>query len=139
MKHNDVYVYDHSEPSNCEAWKRLPLDFQEYITSKHNYLRNIVFECLENSKYNPIFTSGFRSHAVNKSVGGVSDSLHLYGLAVDFILVDKMWGNDISPVMYPEIARVCFSDLIRITNLMPNQIPVTLIVEKTHFHLQLER
>jgi len=34
-------------------------------------------------------TSDYRSPEHNKNVGGVSDSAHLYGLAVDFYITDK--------------------------------------------------
>lgn len=111
-----VFVYDDSESSNIEAFKRLPVFFQEYITSKHALLRNkIVHACrMQDKKFR--FTSGFRSHEVNAKVGGVEDSLHLFGLAIDFVSegfdcekANKLWND------------------------------ATFINEKSHIHCQFKR
>lgn len=124
----DIYVYDDSEPSNCEAFKRLPSLFQQYITDKHCELRNYVYSITKNTKYKPLFTSGFRSPAVNKKVGGVSDSLHLYGLAIDFVLMSNLGNTLISATLY--------KDLFKNTEI-DNKYQI--IFEKTHVHLQFNR
>lgn len=124
----DIYVYDDSEPSNCEAFKRLPSFYQQYITDKHCELRNYVFSVFKNTKYKPLFTSGFRSSAVNKKVGGVSDSLHLYGLAIDFVLMSNLGNTLISATLYKDLLKN-----IEIDN------KYQIIFEKTHVHLQFNR
>lgn len=123
----DIFVYDDSEPSNCEAFKRLPVFFQEYITAKHADLRNFAFHILEKIGYKPIFTSGFRSVLVNKNVGGVSDSLHIHGLAVDLILID-IYNNLVDTRLYSDIVK----------RLGPSD-EFQFIPEKTHIHLQFTR
>lgn len=80
-----VFVYDDSEPNNKQAFDRLPVFFQEFITSKHAQLRNRIVHCCRLQNCNFKFTSGFRSPTVNEKVGGVKDSLHLHGLAIDFV------------------------------------------------------
>lgn len=127
----DIFVFDKSEPSNCEAWKKLPSFFQEYITAKHENLRNYVFQLTKNTPYKPLFTSGFRSVRVNKMCGGVQDSLHIFGLAVDFVLVDK-FNRIVSASKYKDI-------FLNFFNVLDNHSDFTLIVERTHFHLQYNR
>lgn len=129
---DDIFVYDSNEVSNTEAFRRLPSFYQEYITAKHVTLRNYVFSSLKNSDYKPVFTSGFRSYSVNKYYKGVEDSLHLHGLAVDFILLDK-FDNIVSTTLYNDIKQKYF-----ISN---NDFSkdFTLIVENSHFHLQYKR
>lgn len=75
--------------SNKEAFERLPVSLRYFIHSQQNLLvdkvvrkvRSIYGEdglkCLRK-------TSGFRSIQTNRRVGGVADSLHLFGCAVDF-------------------------------------------------------
>lgn len=123
----DVFVYDSSEPSNCEAFKRLPAFFQDYITDLHMQLRNEAYRILP-KEFKPIFTSGFRSIAVNKAVGGVSDSLHVHGLAVDFVLENR-WKQLIPANSYKELVK-SFSHV---------RDEFTLIIENSHFHLQFKR
>lgn len=123
----DIFVYDDSEPSNCEAFKRLPPFYQDYITAKHADLRNFAFHILEKYGYKPIFTSGFRSVYVNKKVGGVSDSLHIHGLAVDLILID-IYNSLVDIKLYPQIIK-------KIGSFDEFQ----LFAEKNHIHLQFSR
>ena len=126
-----MYVYDNSEPSNCEAWKRLPSFYQEFITNMHNDLVNCAVDIFKD-KYCVEVTSGFRSPAVNKRVGGVADSLHLHGLAIDFILLKKdRWLSKVDLTM--TIDREFLSKL----NYDKNRY--TLIFETNHFHLQFNR
>lgn len=82
----------------------------------------------------PIFTSGFRSFAVNKKVGGVSDSLHLYGLAVDFIILNSK-NVIISTDEYKNYAQEFKKYDTK--NFIFNDY--TLIVEKSHFHFSFKR
>lgn len=135
-----ILVYDRSEPSNAEAFKRLPAFYQCFITDKINFLKAIVYEAFSgNCKYRPIFTSGFRSYSVNKACGGVSDSLHLFGLAVDFVLVGKDWGEDIKPSLYYDICKDIFQPVIRVHNMQHEDNRVQQIIEKTHIHFQYDR
>lgn len=124
----DIYVFDCSEPSNCEAFKRLPAFFQQYITDKHCELRNYVYSITKNTKYKPLFTSGFRSYSVNKKIGGVSDSLHLFGLAIDFVLISNFGNSLISATLY--------KDLLQNINI---DSKYQIIFENTHVHLQFNR
>lgn len=84
------FLYDSSEPSNCEAWKRLPLFFQDYITRLQCSMQLQIKKALENEFRLIKFTSAFRSPFINKKCGGVSDSLHLHGLAVDFVFLKPL-------------------------------------------------
>lgn len=120
---DDVFMYDDDEPSNCEAWKRLPSFYQSYLVEKHTELREYVSKKLTNYKF--LVTSGFRSFSVNKNAGGVSDSLHLHGLAIDIIVLDKY--NNILSDQYESIKNLLNSD------------KYTCINEKTHLHLQFNR
>lgn len=58
------------------------------INSMDNLLELVVY-CLQPIrdliKVPMIITSGFRSQQVNRLVGGVANSQHLYGQAVDFV------------------------------------------------------
>lgn len=111
-----MFVYDDTEQDNITAFRRLPVFFQEYITGKHAVLRNkIVSACRQQNKQFK-FTSGFRSPAVNAKVGGVVDSLHLHGLAVDFVSA----GFDC------DVANKLFDDIVFIN-------------EKNHIHCQFKR
>lgn len=72
------------------------------INSMDNLLELIVF-CLQPVrdliKKPMIITSGFRNSTVNKLVGGVSNSQHLYGQAVDFVV------NGMTPVQIVDIIK----------------------------------
>lgn len=128
----DVYVFDNSEPSNCEAFKNLPAFFQAFITDKHNDLRNVAINILEDTKFKPLFTSGFRSFSVNKKVGGTVQSLHLHGLAVDFVVMTKFGETIIDTKNVEKLVNDKFK-------LLKNKYAYTLITEKSHFHLQFNR
>ena len=68
-----------------------------------------------------IVNSGYRSPAVNKAVGGASNSSHMYGLAAD------IWVKGLSPVQlaaYIDSSDIAFDKLI---------------VEPTWVHLQVAR
>lgn len=85
---------------------------------------------LENvpNEYSYVKTSDYRSPEHNKSVGGVSNSAHLYGLAIDFYIVDKN-GNFIGQAKQSEI----FNKYIK-----PNW-PGFALDEKDHIHINLDR
>lgn len=72
------------------------------INSMDNLLELIVF-CLQPArdliKKPMIITSGFRNSTVNKLVGGVSNSQHLYGQAVDFVV------NGMTPAQIVDIIK----------------------------------
>lgn len=131
---DDIFIFDDSEPSNCEAWKRLPCFFQDFIATKHVLLRDAVFALCKPLKIKPIFTSGFRSQAVNKACGGVADSLHLCGLAVDFIIATE-FNTLISKDLYIKYLNAFkdYPDNMRILQ------DFVLLAEKTHFHFSFRR
>lgn len=111
-----MFVYDDKEPENIRCFKRLPVFFQEFITGRHASLRNkVVYACRQQGKQFK-FTSGYRAPSVNQQIGGVIDSLHLYGLAIDFV----------SDGFDCEIANKLFNDVL-------------FIDEKNHVHCQYRR
>ena len=124
---HDIFIYDTDEPSNCEVWKRLPIFLQDFITTKHIILRNVVFDFLKPSGLKPVFTSGFRSPVVNKNVGGVSDSLHLHGLALDFIPLSQCNVIKLDKNLEEQFKKLPIKD------------NYTLIFENTHYHIQFKR
>ena len=83
---------------------------------------------------NLFFTSGFRSISINRQYGGVQDSLHLHGLAIDFVLVDK-YKNIVPCKSYKRIFREFLKDFYE----KELSDKYTLIPENTHFHLQFKR
>lgn len=113
-----MFVYDDSEPSNISAFKRLPVFFQDYITGRHCVLRNAIVSACRKQNLSFRFTSGFRSPEVNAKVGGVSDSLHLHGLAIDFVA--KGFDCDLANAQF-DSSNIHFFD------------------EKSHIHCQYER
>lgn len=125
-----INVYDEREPQNIEAFRRLPVFFQAYITQRIYELKNIIFGILQNTEYYPVFTSGFRSPEVNKKVGGVSDSLHLHGLAVDFVLK----RTDKKSITLEEEQNICSLLKFNIDN-----DKYYLLKEKSHYHFQYKR
>lgn len=53
-----------------------------------------ILNCVRTKYGKPIkITSGYRSPDVNKKVGGVKDSAHMYGLAVDVQPIEKNLDN----------------------------------------------
>lgn len=120
---NSIFVFDSSEPSNCQAFHRLPSMFQDFITEKHCSLVNYAKSTLEPLSLRPIITSGFRSATVNKANKGVVDSLHLHGLAIDFVPINKY--NTIC--LDKSLIEYFKNDLF------------TILFENSHFHLQFNR
>lgn len=78
--------------------------------------------------YSYRITSQYRTPEKNKEVGGVENSAHLYGLAVDFVLTDPA-GNPIDP----DIVAGRFEETIKPT------WPGVAINEGSHIHLHLDR
>lgn len=74
---------------NQKAWDRLPSQLKYFISSTQRMIIDKIKRKVE-SVYGKdklldlVKTSGFRSASTNSRVGGVSDSLHLFGCAVDF-------------------------------------------------------
>lgn len=74
---------------NKKAWDKLPTVLKYFIASHQRMIWDKVYRKVlelygENGCKDLVKTSGFRSHATNSRVGGVNDSLHLFGLAIDF-------------------------------------------------------
>lgn len=74
---------------NRKAWDRLPTILKYFISSTQKNIfdrvKNKVIEKYGQDGINSLVkTSGFRSFATNTRNGGVSDSLHLFGCAIDF-------------------------------------------------------
>ena len=84
-----------------------------------------------------IITSGFRSTEFNKSIGGVNNSQHLKGEAVDYITEDKnhlltIFNNidDIPNVQY---------DQIIIYYIAGHKIPRWIHISRCHFYNRTEK
>lgn len=92
----DLYdIYDKAGldgSDNSRAWTRLPTVLKYFITSQHKTLidkvkNNVVKEYGEKGLTSLVKSSGFRAVQTNNRHNGVIDSLHLFGLAVDFLKV----------------------------------------------------
>lgn len=116
-------VYDESEKSNVETFKRLPSDLQCLITETQAELQNVVRNfCLTHGYQKFYFTSGFRSVPVNQKYKGKPDSLHLFGYAIDFVVEDNL--SDVE------------ADVIHFNTLNEDY---QMILENNHIHLQVSR
>ena len=77
---------------NDKAFKRLPTVLRYFIQSEHKILMDKIKNNVR-SKYGEegikslVKSSGFRAVSTNTRHNGVSDSLHLFGLAADFLKV----------------------------------------------------
>lgn len=74
---------------NQAAWERLPPVYQYFFTTQQKSIdervRRAVFEKFGQAGLDDLRkVSGWRSHVVNKRVGGVADSAHLIAAAVDY-------------------------------------------------------
>lgn len=74
---------------NEKAFNRMPSILKYFITSNQSMILERVKKKVgeiygENGLKDLVKTSGYRSFSTNIRNGGVSDSLHLYGLAIDF-------------------------------------------------------
>lgn len=90
MKNNDIFDNIGNDGiDNQRAWNRLPTILKYFISSTQKNLydrvRKKVQEIYGKDGINSLVkTSGFRSIATNTRNGGVVDSLHLFGCAIDF-------------------------------------------------------
>lgn len=92
----DIYdLYDKEGQDgidNLNAYNRLPTVLQYFISSEHKILIQKIVNNVR-SKYGEegvgdlVKSSGFRAYQTNVRHNGVSDSLHLVGLAADFLKV----------------------------------------------------
>lgn len=90
MQNSQIYDNEGQDGiDNAAAFNAFPKILQYFIFTQQNNL----FQKVENNvrkKYGQsgvdslVKTSGFRSRAANARNGGVFDSLHLYGMAIDF-------------------------------------------------------
>lgn len=81
--------------------------------------------------FKPVVTSAFRTEEKNREVGGVPDSAHLYGLALDFYLTDPDTGQFIGQ----ERQSQAFNQFIK--PYWPESGYA--LDEETHIHLNLDR
>lgn len=90
MLNTDIYDNEGQDGiDNAAAFNAFPKIMQYFIVSQ----QKVLFQKVENNvrkKYGQsgvdslVKTSGFRSRVTNARNGGILDSLHLYGLAIDF-------------------------------------------------------
>lgn len=90
MKNNEVFDSVGIDGiSNQKSWNKLPKILKYFISSTQKMIldkveRNIKEKYGEDRLKDVVKTSGFRSFDTNSRVGGVADSLHLFGCAIDF-------------------------------------------------------
>lgn len=77
---------------NETAFNKLPVSLRYFIHSTQCQIvdkvkRKVIEKYGEDGLKSLVKTSGFRSVKTNSHVGGVADSLHIYGCAVDFAKV----------------------------------------------------
>jgi uncharacterized protein YcbK (DUF882 family) len=77
---------------NKKAFERLPTVCQYFVTSQQRLLcnkikNNVVSKYGQEGLKDLVKSSGFRAHSTNTRVGGVVDSLHLWGCAADFLKI----------------------------------------------------
>lgn len=87
MKNDDYF--DSSNQLNVDGWDKLPAVLKYFFGSQQNSImdrvkREVRKRYGEDKLEDLVKTSGWRSVSGNSSVGGVADSLHLFGCAVDF-------------------------------------------------------
>lgn len=85
---------------NKKAWDKFPKILKYFISSTQKMIydkieRNIVEHYGKDRLKDLVKTSGFRSIPTNNRVGGVVDSLHLFGCAIDFAKVGFFKNNPI--------------------------------------------
>lgn len=90
MRKEDIYDSEGINGKwNKEAFEKLPTMLRYFIESTQKLITEKVYrkvkEIYGEVGINDLCkTSGFRSHKTNTACGGVIDSLHLYGCAIDF-------------------------------------------------------
>ena len=91
MKLEDLYDEEGQDGiDNKLAFNRLPTVFKYFIQSEHKILidkikNNVRLKYGEEGIKSLVKSSGFRAHSTNSRHNGVVDSLHLFGLAADFL------------------------------------------------------
>lgn len=85
---------------NSLAFSRLPTVLKYFIESEHKILmskikNNVKVKYGEEGLKSLVKSSGFRSQKTNARHNGVADSLHLVGLAADFLKVGIFADNPI--------------------------------------------
>lgn len=90
MRNDEIFDSNGIDGSyNKKAWDKLPKILKYFISSTQKMLmdkieRNVIEKYGKSGIESLVKTSGFRSIYTNNRVGGVPDSLHLYGCAIDF-------------------------------------------------------
>ena len=90
MNNNEIFdISGQHGQWNSEAFARMPKMLQYFIDSTQKLIFDKVSRKVkelygESGLSDLCKTSGFRSIKTNIAVGGVSDSLHLFGCAIDF-------------------------------------------------------
>lgn len=90
MRNNSPYdCKGKFKESHKKAFNKLPFIFKSFIKIAQTKIQKEVERLNPNRKIRA--TSGFRSISANRQIGGVVDSLHLFGLARDFAFdsIDK--------------------------------------------------
>lgn len=87
MNLNDTF--DSNNYLNSRVWDKLPTQFKYFVDSTQKQIvdrvkRKVVEKYGQDGLQDLVKTSGWRSVSANRDCGGVADSLHLYGCAVDF-------------------------------------------------------
>ena len=94
----------------------------------NNYFDDFIKDNLPN--YDVVKTSQYRTPAQNIKAGGVEDSAHQYGLAIDFMILEK---GPVEKFVGKETQSKLFNDFI-----LPAWEGYALD-EKTHIHVNLDR
>jgi hypothetical protein len=92
--------YDCKEKANIVAFRALPSALQLLIKQTQSKIQQAVQ--INNPGRKIVATSGFRSFAVNSKVGGVANSLHLWGFARDF----RLFADEQEPFIVPD-SMIC--------------------------------
>lgn len=122
MRLDDVFdTCGQDGADNKKQWERLPLHLKYFIESTQKMImqkikNKVLQDYGENGLKSLVKTSGFRSITTNSRVGGVADSLHLFGCAIDFARVGIFKENPI-----------------------PTCCNLQCIEESNHWHVQLRR
>lgn len=86
---NNEDIFDSANGCHSVEWNKLPRCLQYFFSSQQKSIldrvkRKVVEKYGEAGLQDLVKTSGWRSVAGNRVIGGVVNSLHLYGCAIDF-------------------------------------------------------
>lgn len=90
MRNDEIYDSQGQDGiDNKKAFDRLPKIFKYFISTQQQIIfdkvcRNVAAIHSDSALKDIVKTSGFRSPVTTARHGGVSDSLHHFGLAIDF-------------------------------------------------------